>query len=108
MYPTGQGWVGVTVRVLVPPGLEGDAPADTAGDAVTAAEVMGLPETDNVTLVARLPEPDEVYDGDALSDGDADDVYDPVPDALGVGFKTATLRAVIVALDTPASLASQE
>ena len=100
----------MTVRVLVPPGLEGDAPADTAGDAVTATEDTGLPDTDNVKLVAGLPEHDEVYDGDALSDADADadadDVY--VPDALGVGFKTATLRAVIVALDTPASLASQE
>ena len=41
---------------------------------------------------------------------DTHGVVEPVGegDMLGTDFKTATLRLVMVALDTPASLASQE
>ena len=63
--------------------VEDDARVDTAGDMV-------------------------VVDTGVL---DADGVMEPDDDKLGVGvgdFRTATLRAVMVALDTPASLASQE
>ena len=101
--------------------VEGDAPTDTVGDAVTDAVKLdtglpdtddvrldaGLPDTDDVRLGAGLPDMDDVYDGTG-ADTDADGVHEPVPDVLGVGFKMATLRAVMVAFDTPASLASQE
>ena len=105
-YPAGQRWVGVGVPVLVPAGVvEGDAPVDTAGDAVR--EAVGLPDTDEVADDAGLPDTDDVVEGDAVADADADGVGEPGEDALGTDFRTATLRLEMVALDTPASLTSQ-
>ena len=56
----------------------------------------------------RSPVPAGVLEGGNVAD--ADGVEEPTNVALGVtaDFRTATLRAVIVALRTPASLASQE
>ena len=122
VYPAGQGRVGVGVPVLVPAGVvEGDAPVDTAGDEVRENVDAGLPDTDDVADNAELPdtndgavaagEPntDGVVEGDAVPE--ADGVGEPEDEgALGVGVgdcRTATQRLVMVALDTPASLASQ-
>ena len=93
--PDGTGvWVrgGVPVGVRVAAGVGVVAGVDVAaGDGVTADNIVtaGLP--DDVVLGAPVP------------------LLDGVPDGLGVGdFKMATLRLRMVALRTPASLASQE
>ena len=93
-YPTGHAKGGV-----------GDAVNTELSDEDDDMLNTGLPEIDAVTLDAALLEMDEV----ALDDGlpDTDDVADGLGVVVG-DRNTATLRLVMVALSTPASLASQE
>ena len=81
--------------MLVPSGVaDNDAPADIMGDAATYG--------------AGLPDSDEVADGSALPHADGVAELDKFVLDLTADFRTATLRLRIVALNTPASLASQE
>ena len=83
----------------VPAGvLDCDAPPVTAGDAGTDGVETGLPDTDENTDA----EAEDVEVGDPVANADGE------IDRLGTACRTATLRAVMVALNTPASLASQE
>ena len=77
--------------------VAGDALAETAGDVGKDEAGAGLPDDEQVAMDTELL--------------DTDGVVEPDAGALGVGvgdLRTATLRAVMVALSTPASLASQE
>ena len=62
----------------------------------------------DIGVGVRSLDPAGVLEGGNVAD--ADGVEEPTNVVLGVtaDFRTATLRAVMVALDTPASLASQE
>ena len=112
----------VTVGGKVPAGEKVAAGDDVStGVAVTAGDCVAAGDgemTGDVVLTgdAVLAE-DGVTAGDMVATGLADDVelgapvplLDGVPDGLGVDdFRTATLRLEMVALDTPASLDSQE
>ena len=105
--------VGFELRVVVGVGLD---------DRVTAAlrdrECVLEPERDapwdRERAAVRVGEGDRVFDVDRVADGvpTPDGVGVPVPAPVGDGvgwfLRTATLRLRMVALDTPASLASQE
>ena len=86
-----------------------DADGAKLPDNIAVPLGTGVPDAEVVSLNEELPDAHDEVELTAVPD--ADGVWDIGGDALGVGVgdrRTATLRAVMVALRTPASLASQE